>query len=78
LTFDRELERALVRNDLASVGRMKPRLTEDLSGPERADGNNVDINREMAQLDQNTLVYRTFAQIMALRLATLRSAVTGR
>ena len=44
----------------------------------RADGNNVDIDREMGALNRNALIYQTYAQVLASRLATMRSAITGR
>ncbi len=77
VSFDRALERALARGEPAALTKATGRVVEDASGPERADGNNVDINTEMGQLDRNTLIYRTFAQVLAFRLATLRAVVTG-
>ncbi len=44
---------------------MQPTVVENTTAPERADGNNVDIDVEMARLNKNTLLYRAFAQIIA-------------
>ncbi|MBX9580965.1 MAG: flagellar basal body protein [Gemmataceae bacterium] len=47
-------------------------------GPARVDGNTVDIDREMNDLAKNALLYQAAAQIVTSRLASLRSAVSGR
>jgi flagellar basal-body rod protein FlgB len=47
-------------------------------GPERVDGNTVDLDREMGDLTKNGLLYQAAAQIAASRMAALRSAVSGR
>ena len=57
--------------------QVQPQIVESADGPERADGNNVDIDVEMAALSKNTLLYRTFAQILSAHLAIQRSAITG-
>jgi flagellar basal-body rod protein FlgB len=65
---------------LASPGtpqRVTPTVVE-ADGPERQDGNTVDIDREMGDLTKNGLLYQAVAQIVASRLAAMRSAVTGR
>jgi len=47
-------------------------------GPERVDGNTVDIDQEMNDLSKNALLYQAAAQILASRMASMRSAITGR
>ncbi|MBA4065313.1 MAG: flagellar biosynthesis protein FlgB [Isosphaera sp.] len=47
-------------------------------GPERVDGNTVDIDQEMNALAKNALLYQAAAQIVSSRVATYRSAITGR
>ncbi len=44
----------------------------------RADGNNVDIDREMTQLAETTLTYNALTQAMATRLAIMRNVIAGR
>jgi flagellar basal-body rod protein FlgB len=43
----------------------------------RADGNNVDIDREMELLGETQLTYNALTQVMSTRLAILRSVVSG-
>ena len=44
----------------------------------RADGNNVDIEREMELLGEAQLTYSALTQLMSTRLSILRSVVGGR
>ena len=43
----------------------------------RADGNNVDIDREMAMLSETNLTYSAITQIMSTRIGILRSVIKG-
>ena len=44
----------------------------------RADGNNVDIDREMEMLGEANLNYSALTQLMSSRLGILRSVINGR
>ena|SRR5690242_20465636 len=44
----------------------------------RADGNNVDIDREMEMLSEANLNYSALTQVMSTRISTLRNVITGR
>ena len=44
----------------------------------RADGNNVDIDREMELLGEANLNYSAMTQVMSTRLAILRNVISGR
>ena len=41
----------------------------------RADGNNVDIDTEMADLNQNSVVYQTLVEVAKARLQLLTTAI---
>lgn len=73
--FEDELARALGTPGGAS--RVTPKVVV-ADGPERVDGNTVDMDREMSDLSKNGLLYQAAAQIVASRMAALRSAVSGR
>jgi flagellar basal-body rod protein FlgB len=76
VTFEDEFARALA----APTGATPPVLPQVVEGdgPERVDGNNVDMDREMNALAKNALLYNTAAQVAASRLAMLRAAIAGR
>ena len=44
----------------------------------RGDGNNVDIDREMAMLGETNLTFSAMSQIMTSRLGILRNVISGR
>ena len=49
---------------------------KDYSMPARADGNNVDIDREMAALARNALSYRAASELLGARIRMLRAAIS--
>jgi flagellar basal-body rod protein FlgB len=75
--FEDAFTQALSAGDSTAALHVRPQVVENSTAPERADGNNVDIDVEIARLNKNTLLYRTFAQIIASHVATQRSAITG-
>jgi flagellar basal-body rod protein FlgB len=75
--FEDAFARVLSQHDPKALLRVQPAVVQNDTGPERADGNNVDIDDEMTKLDKNTLLYRTFVQILATRVAMQRSAISG-
>jgi flagellar basal-body rod protein FlgB len=73
--FEDELAKAIAAPTDGKPVQAKVVLSD---GPERVDGNNVDIDREMGELSKNGLLYQAAAQLMNSRLASLRSAISGR
>ena len=52
--------------------------TVDSSGNNfRADGNTVDLDKTMGELAENTLLYRTAAQIIKKKFQGLKNAIQG-
>jgi len=78
--FEEKLKEALQAGDRSAVLRrlddMRVEITQDLSSPSRPDGNNVSIDKEMANLATNTLQYETLVQLLNLKGAMLRAAIT--
>ncbi len=44
----------------------------------RFDGNNVDMDQQMSQMDKNAMLYETFTQLMATKISMMRTAINGR
>lgn len=79
VSFEEELARRLgTRTESEALTNLKPVLHESSGGITRADGNNVDIDRELGRLSKNTLLFNTYAQILGTRIGMMRSAITGR
>ena len=60
-----------------SADRLKLR---PVAGPPfslRADGNTVDIDRAMGDLAENTIKYKTSAQLLSSKLKSLRNVIQG-
>jgi flagellar basal-body rod protein FlgB len=78
VSFEETLSREVLENGTANGSRQQPRIIEGTSSAEREDGNNVDIDAEMGRLNKNTMLYNVYSQILASRMAAMRSAITGR
>lgn len=78
VNFEEKLQRALTRGDANQWLKEKPQIVESAGAYlVREDENTVDIDQEMAQLAKNNLLYRTFAQLLAMDLNMHRTAITG-
>ncbi len=54
----------------------RPRVYRVLATSQRVDGNNVDIEEEMAKLAENTLLYEAAVRQLSAKLNYLRLAIT--
>ena len=75
-----EFERLL--NQLqSSAGKPMPQEDlpiEELEGlEERMDGNNVNLEQEVAELKKNALAFQAFSHLLASRVSTMRRAISG-
>lgn len=77
VSFEELLGEVLSGSGEGRVPGVKPQVLEVGGLPVRADGNNVDIDREMGQLSKNSLFYQTYSQLLASKLSMMRSAITG-
>ncbi len=77
VSFEEELARAAKSGDLADIADVSAKVEVDYDARRRADGNSVDIDKEMGQLSKNTLLYQTYAQVLASKIATMQSAIRG-
>ena len=51
---------------------------QDVKGlQDRADGNNVDLDRELAMLKKNALAYQTLTQLLGSKLGILQHAISS-
>ena len=82
VAFEDELRRVMderTGDDLReSLGELTPVTQTDVLSPAREDGNNVNIDAEIADLAKNTIKYRAAVTLMEAKGAILRSAIQGR
>lgn len=79
VAFEGELKKALdsAAGGTGGTGRVVPKVVVT-DNPDRVDGNTVDLDREMGDLTKNALLYQAVSQILASRMASMRSAISGR
>ena len=59
-------------------GDPRARIVYAQDGNAREDGNDVNLDRQMARLAENTLYNATLVQLLASRLNTVKQAISGR
>lgn len=74
--FDEALSRELQDGD-ATGAQIEPAVVEDKQLPVRADGNNVDVDLEIGELQRNAMMYQTYSQLLASQFATMRLAISS-
>lgn len=77
VTFEDEMARALTHSGGVAPPTVKPQVVV-ADGPERVDGNTVDIDQEMGDLMRNALLFEAAAQIVTSRISSYRAAIAGR
>ena len=77
VSFDETLAAKLDRRGSKEVRAMQGVIYSDDSSPERLDGNNVNIDREMLRLNKNVLLNNTFLQVISTKAAMMRRAING-
>jgi len=73
--FETELSNAIREGHVSSFA---PSVEADRSALPRADGNNVSVERELADMSENALLHQMAIQLVQTRLALQRIAITGR
>jgi len=77
--FVRELNSLSADSDPEKIGQLEPRLAQDtLTKAVRPDGNNVQLDRELLDMNQNALEYEFLTQYASDSIKRLKTAVTGR
>ncbi len=61
-----------------AVSGVTPEVVFDHESPARADGNNVDLEKETGELKKNQLLYDLYSRILMMRIQQLQSAIVGR
>ncbi len=86
LQFGRELEEAFHTKNAQQLARTQSshldltrnssaKIIEDLAGATKADGNNVDIDIQMAQLAKTSGEFATAAQLIKRQIGLVRTAI---
>jgi flagellar basal-body rod protein FlgB len=77
--FQSDLSRACASGDSQQISDLQPTLAPDTTATTSSpDGNNVNLENEMLQMNQNTLLHTLETQIVSYQLSKMRMAVTGK
>lgn len=74
VNFEDELAKQILGGSDVDLTR-EPEIVADDTLPARADGNNVDIDMEIGELQRNATLYQTYSQLLATQFATMRMAI---
>jgi flagellar basal-body rod protein FlgB len=78
-SFKAELERACAAGNPQQIAGLKPALATDTTAvPNGRDGNTVNFENEMMQLNQNTMAHALETQLVSYSLTRLQMAITGK
>lgn len=72
--FEELLRQVLDKGSAATAG-IEPELHLDTETPTRPDGNNVQLETEVASMNQNRLLYEAYMSIGAMRMELIRTAI---
>ena len=78
--LDVEFEQALATAMQGSgkqqgFGNITPRIVADETAAVRADGNNVDVDRELGQLNKNAMLFQMYSQLLRSQFDSMRRAI---
>jgi flagellar basal-body rod protein FlgB len=74
VSFEEQLAREIQG---ASTGTSTPEVVFSQGLVARADGNNVDIDREIGQMNKNAMLQQTYIQLLGTHLEQMRLAIEG-
>ena len=66
---------AEVMHSPSAAKSVRAEITEDNSGTARADGNNVDIDKELGELNKNAMLAQFYSQLIQTQFETMRRAI---
>jgi flagellar basal-body rod protein FlgB len=77
-SFNSELERAMGTSNSEAISSLKPALMVDgTATAENRDGNTVQLETELVNLNQNSFAHAMETQMVTSSLLKLRMAITG-
>jgi flagellar basal-body rod protein FlgB len=68
--------KAKANTALNTIQSVRPQTLKDNSTTLRIDGNNVDVDKEMAALSENTLEHNTYVTLLSQRFRILKTVIS--
>ncbi len=77
-TFEDQFEKVLSGNaDVSAAENVKVRVQTSNDAPTRPDGNSVNLDTELGELQRTALMFQTYTKILEARLGMMRRAMNG-
>lgn len=77
--FATQLAKLAKNDDLNGISKLRPTLQTDFKSPSvRADGNNVQMDKELLEMNKNSMQYDFLTYYTANSLKRIKTAITGR
>lgn len=78
-SFKAELSRAVAGKSVGQIQQLRPQIMADTTAVSKGlDGNTVNLEEELLQMNQNTLAHTVETQLINASLLKLRMAITGK
>jgi flagellar basal-body rod protein FlgB len=77
--FAQQLDTLIQKGDLRAARNLEiPSLLDSTAKSSRPDGNNIELDRELLEMNRNALEYDFLAQYTSDSLKRIKTAITGR
>ena len=76
-SFDQQLTQCRAEGDLKGFQELRPATYTDEKSSCQANGNNVEIDRELLQLNENAVKHQFLLKVAEENVRMIRSAITG-
>ena len=76
-SFDQQLTQCLAKGDLKGFQELRPATYTDEKSSCQANGNNVEIDRELLQLNENAVKHQFLLKVAEENVRMIRSSITG-
>lgn len=77
VTFEEQLANVLKRSPGREVANVAPTVQETAGLTSRQDGNNVNLDEQIGQMNKNALLQQTYLQLMGVELSMMQRAIRG-
>ena len=79
VTFEEQFAKALSgSNDISTATDVKARVQTSKDAATRPDGNTVDLDHEMGEMQRTALMFQTYSKLLETRLGMMRRAMESR
>jgi len=75
--FEDQLTAELNRASVSALPAAEPEIASTAGLPARNDGNNVDLDREVGELNKNAMMMQTYLRMIGAEMRMMRDAMDG-